>query len=1019
MNLLKCKLFGTPEIYKDGEKIIFPFKKAEALFYYLIVKKQAFRDVLVDLLWGSVEEEVAKKSLRNAVYIINKALDGNVLISPKRAIIMLNPEIVYEKDLDLFLGDDGCGGIEAYSGEFLEGFLVKDADSFEKWMLSMRNQYCDVYANKLHKQIQICIKEKRFDEVEIFCKSLIKIDEFNEKSYRILMNVYRRIGQYDKCIEVYNSLSELLKNELSITPDTKTNELLGEIVKEKTARQVASRSEADMYFYGRQAELEHLNGNLYNFITGKGGKSVIILGEAGLGKTTLVSKLLKDIGDVEAIVLKTNCYQAEESYLLKPWNDILYQLSVIISRYHIEIPVTLQRIVGRVFPGFAVEDEISQDKPIEQIDILKYQVAEKAIIDIFKKVSEKKKTIIVFEDIQWIDSMSLSLMWHIMQDCRNQSLAFIITSRTEHGGMMEKFIIDAKAYALAEILELERFSREETVEFACGAAPELSINDELGDSIYKETEGNTFFIVEFLNNLKGNKSMYSISPKMQDILKSRFLNVSEEGRKILNITSVFFDKVMLEELLEVSGKSELELMDIISELEEKNLLKEMGESEDVGFVFTHQKLREFVYTELTASKKKILHKRIARLLESRLKGDKRDVLLYSKLIHHFKNGGNRLQALKYTIKNLECYLGISHEMFPVFYDEEVTEKGIIELSEEQVESDLQHVRELIKEIKEDEGYDKELERLEFSFMHMVGRGYIRSGDYQKGLGLIEQMTSRAVKAGDSEFALKGYKQMVYFCINTFNTRLMDTYVEEALKIAERNCIDAEKCILLRLRGMQRVMDGRFAEGEEILKKAISLFEALEYKDKYILNIAACYNFIGEAKRRSMEFYSSIEYYDRAISICEEKGLIRGLPVFNTNAGQAAYDMGEYTRAKKYLQKAIDAYLHLNMNWGRSTAYGYMSLIHVRDGNYDDAMACLIKANGFAELMQSPYETALIYRIKAEIRKVMEFVSELSKVFSSYLDLQVSEYCDEGLKQMKGLKGCYELDILKNLKESWA
>ena len=55
MITITCKLFGTPEILKNGEKIIFPYKKAEALFYYLMVKKQCFRDTLVELLWGSVE----------------------------------------------------------------------------------------------------------------------------------------------------------------------------------------------------------------------------------------------------------------------------------------------------------------------------------------------------------------------------------------------------------------------------------------------------------------------------------------------------------------------------------------------------------------------------------------------------------------------------------------------------------------------------------------------------------------------------------------------------------------------------------------------------------------------------------------------------------------------------------------------------------------------------------------------------------------------------------------------------
>lgn len=1015
---ITCKLFGTPEVKKNGEKVIFPYKKAEALFYYLVVKKHCYRDVLVEMLWGSVDEDTAKKSLRNAMYIVNKTFGENVLVSPKRAIIMLNPKLSFKSDVETFLSNDDCSGIEAYGGEFLEGFLAKDADSFDKWLFSTRNQYRDLYVNMLHKQIQRCIKEKKLEEVETFCKNLIKIDEFNEKAYRILMNVYRKMGMYDKGIDVFNYLSKLLKSELSITPDPKTNELFGELVKEKAARQTSLKNDMTEYFYGRQEELKLLGENYYRFINEKDGKSIVVLGEAGLGKTALINRHLKVVENEKLILLKANCYQAEEDYLLKPWSDILYQFSKAIERNNIEVPAMLQRIVANIFPTFAVKSEYTEQYVIEQIDIFKYQAAEKAIVDIFKHVAEKKKILIVLEDIQWIDSMSLSLMKDIIIENKNRSIVFITSVRTGHGEKTDKFIVDFKVNGYIQVIELNRFSHKETIEFACGMMPELEIGDELGNSIYRETEGNTFFIVEFLNNLKHNEKPYAISPKMMDIIKSRFLSVSEEGMKILNIISLFFDMVTLEELLEVSGKSELELLDIISELEEKNLIKEIGGINNVGFAFTHQKLREFVYSQLTASKRKILHSRIARLLEGRLKGDKRDSLLYSKLIYHFMNGGNRLSALRYTIKNLEQYLGISHEIFPVFYGDNATVDGIIETSEEQLSEDFEKVKALISDIKKEEGYSKELEKLELSFKHMIGRGYIRSGNYEQGLSIIKEMISHALEIEDYDIAIKGYKQMIYFCINTYNTAMMEEYVEQAIGIAEKYCSREELCILLRLRGMQRVMDGRFSEGENMLKQTVSLFESLNQKEKYILNIAACYNFIGESKRRSMEFYRSITYYDKAIELCREKNLIMGIPVFSTNAGQAAYDMGDYAKAKAYLASAIEAYMQLNSLWGRSTAYGYMALLLIKEKKYDEALSHVKKAEQYAAMMKNPYEIALIYRVKAEIRKSMDFNSRLKEVFSNYLTGQVAEYCDKGIALLNKVKNCYEVDILKNLKGIW-
>lgn len=48
-------------------------------------------------------------------------------------------------------------------------------------------------------------------------------------------------------------------------------------------------------------------------------------------------------------------------------------------------------------------------------------------------------------------------------------------------------------------------------------------------------------------------------------------------------------------------------------------------------------------------------------------------------------------------------------------------------------------------------------------------------------------------------------------------------------------------------------------------------------------------------------------------------------------------------------------------------------------------------------MQNPYEIALIHRVKAEIRKNMDFNPKLKGVFEGYLTGQVIEYCNRGIK----------------------
>lgn len=111
MDKVFVKLLGTPEIFYNEQRITFPFRKAEALFYYLLVEKQASRDELVNLLWSEVQESIGKKNLRNAVYMIRKIFGSDIIVSPQRAILMLNEEIEWAIDLDVFLHQEQSDAI--------------------------------------------------------------------------------------------------------------------------------------------------------------------------------------------------------------------------------------------------------------------------------------------------------------------------------------------------------------------------------------------------------------------------------------------------------------------------------------------------------------------------------------------------------------------------------------------------------------------------------------------------------------------------------------------------------------------------------------------------------------------------------------------------------------------------------------------------------------------------------------------------------------------------------------------
>ncbi|SHD76374.1 AAA family ATPase [Schnuerera ultunensis] len=1017
MTIIKAKLFGTPKVEIDNQLVFFPYGKAEALFYYILLKKQVSREILVELLWSDVNESLGKKSLRNAVYVIKKTFNEDVLVSPKRTLIMLNPNIKYETDIELFLSNDSNDAINYYKGEFLEGFYVNDANNFEQWMFDLKYTYKDKYIKKLYNEISICLDSGKITQAEKYCKTLTNTDPFDERAYRILLDIYRKQGRYNECIDEYNKLANLLEKELSLSPDGKTKQLLESIIKEKNQVQKINRDREKGFFYGREDEMKILNNNFYGFINNIESRSIIVIGEAGIGKSKLIDRFLELTDENDANILISNCYQAEESFLLKPWFELSKQLATIIEKEKIEIPEMLKKIVGYIFPIFISHETIKDINPIEEVDFLKYQVAEKALLDIFEKVSYRKKMVIIFEDVQWIDRMSLMLIKNILFQNKNKSIQFIITCRNGYLESIEDFLTEVAKFKLIERLELESFDESETIEFVSKYLPDHELNPKTKKLIYKETEGNPLFIIELLNSIKENRDS-SLTTRMQDVLRSRFLNVSKDGKNILNIISIYFDRVTFNELLMISGKDEFELSEIIEELQDRHLIKEIITSDgDIAITFTHQKLREYIYNQLSYSKKRILHNKVGKHLEGQLKNRTIDRLLYSKLIYHFENAGNKASALEYRIKNLYDYLQINDEIFPIIDYKGNSQNINLYITEKQLIEELGRINILLRDLKEEYFSDEDkLKELQLAYFHMVGRHFIVSGEYGKGLSIVEEMIAKSIKFENYNFALKGYLLIIYYSINVYDTVLMNHNITRALSIAKKLHNKGEIGVILRMKGYQKVLEGNFIQGEKYLKNSISIFNSLEDRNKYILNIAAANYYIGESNKLNGKFLEAISYYEKAISICEEYGLVERLTVFKTSAGQAAYDMGNYDMAEKYLRQALMLYDQLDFHWGRTIAHGYTALLLMRQQNYIDVVKHLKKADKYAQRLKNPYEVGITFRVKAEICSLVKTGKVKNDNIYKYLEECGENFCEKAIFYLSNISKCYEIEVMRSLKE---
>ena len=220
-------MLQTPKVLLNGTPLDFPYKKTEALLYYLLAEKTVTRDTIANLLWTDTSMETARKNLRHALYMLRKSTGTELIISNQRSTLTLNPEIQITCDLDLFLSGD----TSVYQEDFLHDFAVKKAELYEDWMEEKQEYLRHIYLVKLYEHIR-SLSSSELSELELSCTQYMHYDSFDERVVSRLMHAYQENHLYLKAINLYQELKRELESELGIIPGEEITRLYREIRKE-------------------------------------------------------------------------------------------------------------------------------------------------------------------------------------------------------------------------------------------------------------------------------------------------------------------------------------------------------------------------------------------------------------------------------------------------------------------------------------------------------------------------------------------------------------------------------------------------------------------------------------------------------------------------------------------------------------------------------------------------------------------------------------------------------------------
>ena len=360
--------------------------------------------------------------------------------------------------------------------------------------------------------------------------------------------------------------------------------------------------------YGREREQTRLRQLLDDAIDGRGAL-VLISGEAGIGKTTLVDCLIQFAGEQNCLVLTGGCNDFMTTPPYGPW--------VEIGRSIPDDP-SLPSILIQLREGGRITGVGSQANLFLMLD------------ELLSSLAAIQPLVIVLEDLHWSDPASLELLCYLGRHLTDRSMMVVATYRDDEvtrGSELYRVLPMLTHGPAARRLNLQPLGRA-SIEELIAARYELGTSDRgrLTDYLSRRSDGNPFFVDELLDALETEGRLYrsdegwrvqklrTVQPTalVTQVIEQRLSRLAPEARALFQIAAVLGQDVSLELWKTVAGVSGAELDRAIEPALENRLIEELPQG--TGFRFHHALVREVLYGSTMLNQRRTLHRRIGEAL---------------------------------------------------------------------------------------------------------------------------------------------------------------------------------------------------------------------------------------------------------------------------------------------------------------------------------------------------------------------------------------------------------------------
>jgi DNA-binding NarL/FixJ family response regulator len=355
-------------------------------------------------------------------------------------------------------------------------------------------------------------------------------------------------------------------------------------------------------FVGRRAELETLERIWKAAVTDEQAATVLVSGEAGVGKSRLVAELTGRLSE-PSLLLVGQCMELVDRAL--PFGPVVQ----ILRKLHGALDdVTLDAVIG------SARDEIGALLPElrgARDELVVTAALFEQLLGVFERLGDRVPTLLVIEDLHWADRSTRELLVflaHTMQSGRVVLLGTYRSDDLDRRHPLRMALVELERAGDVERVDVQRFDRDEVRDLISaieGGEPAV----ELVDRTFERSDGNAFFAEELL---AVSGSGEAIPPTLRDILLARVDALSDNAQLVVQCAAVAGSLADHRLVAAMAKLSDADLRDAAKQAVAHQIL--VADRDGVTYSFRHALVEEAVYDDLLPGDRVALHTSVAELL---------------------------------------------------------------------------------------------------------------------------------------------------------------------------------------------------------------------------------------------------------------------------------------------------------------------------------------------------------------------------------------------------------------------